>query len=452
MLWGLGKLGQEIAKELIEGEHEVIVIDINESIIEEFTNEYDAVGIVGNGASRQIEQKAKASSADVLIALSGSDEVNLMSCITAKTLGTKYTIARVDGEEYKDDERYLMKKIGIDLVINEEYDTAMEISRLISYPSTIKTRAFANGKVDMAEIIVEKNSLLENLKLSKVKEKFGLNIIVASIIRKNKLIIPRGDVTLEKGDEVFFIAKNSDIYNLLRKLGLIDKPVKTLFLVGCGKIGKYLLDDLKNRKLKIKIIDSDKDRCIELAEEFPEATIIHGDGTDSKMLIEEEIKDYDCCISLTDDDETNIVVTLFAWSNQVRKIITKVVSLNYAKMLKYAKINNTLSPRFIILSGIHRFIRGIDENRKYETNIKSLHRFSKNMAEVIEFEITEEFDALGKTIKDIGVVRDVVIAFIIREEEIIIPSGRTTIEKNDRVIVIVAANKNIGSIEDIIEK
>ena len=216
MLWGLGKLGQEIAKELIEGEHEVIVIDINESIIEEFTNEYDAVGIVGNGASRQIEQKAKASSADVLIALSGSDEVNLMSCITAKTLGTKYTIARVDGEEYKDDERYLMKKIGIDLVINEEYDTAMEISRLISYPSTIKTRAFANGKVDMAEIIVEKNSLLENLKLSKVKEKFGLNVIVASIIRKNKLIIPRGDVTLEKGDEVFFIAKNSDIYNLLR--------------------------------------------------------------------------------------------------------------------------------------------------------------------------------------------------------------------------------------------
>ena len=293
---------------------------------------------------------------------------------------------------------------------------------------------------------------MQIIESSKVKEKFGLNIIVASIIRKNKLIIPRGDVTLEKGDEVFFIAKNSDIYNLLRKLGLIDKPVKTLFLVGCGKIGKYLLDDLKNRKLKIKIIDSDKDRCIELAEEFPEATIIHGDGTDSKMLIEEEIKDYDCCISLTDDDETNIVVTLFAWSNQVRKIITKVVSLNYAKMLKYAKINNTLSPRFIILSGIHRFIRGIDENRKYETNIKSLHRFSKNMAEVIEFEITEEFDALGKTIKDIGVVRDVVIAFIIREEEIIIPSGRTTIEKNDRVIVIVAANKNIGSIEDIIEK
>ena len=388
---GLGQTGKELAKELIHAGHEIIVIDTNKETVEEFTNNNDASGVIGSGASKEIQLKAKANNADILIALSPSDEVNLMSAITAKIIGTKYTIARVSAEEYKEDEVYLKKDLGIDLVINADYDTAKEIIRLISYPATVRTGVFANGKVDVVTLNIKGNSILENMKLTKLKEKFKLDIIVASIIRNEKLIIPRGDATIQKDDEVNIIANNSDMYKFLKAMELIDKPVKSIFMVGCGKIGKYLLQIFTKMKLKVKVVEFDKEKCIELSNKFPDVTIIHGNGVDSDLLIEEKIKDYDACISLTGEDETNLVITLFAWSYKIRKIITKIVSVNYTKMLHNVEINNTLSPHLIVLSTIHRFIRGIDNNKNTDGKIKSLYRFSKNRAEAIEFEITEDF-------------------------------------------------------------
>ncbi len=446
---GLGQTGQELAKELISAGHEIIVIDTTEKTIEDFTNEYDAIGVVGSGASKQIQVKAKAQYADVLIALSPSDEVNIMSAITAKTLGTKYTIARVTAEEYKEDEAYLMHDLGIDLVINEEYDTAQEITRLISYPTSIKVGAFANGKVDVAEVKIKENSELINLKLVDTKEKLKKDVIIASILRDEKLIIPRGDVVLKENDELCIIGKSAEIYYLLKRLDLIEKPIKSVFVVGCGKIGKYLLNNLSKMNIKTKVVEENKERCLELAEEFKDIDVIHGNGTNSDMLLEEGIKDYDACISLTKEDETNIVITLFAWSCKVRKLITKVVSLTYTKMLHNVEINNTLSPHIIILSSVHRFIRGIAERKE---SIKSLYRFSKNMAEAIEFEVGNDFIHTGKTLQEIKIKKEFLIAFLIRGKEIIIPNGQTTIEKKDRVTVISSAEKNLSRIEEIIEE
>lgn len=443
---GLGQIGKELAKELIEAGHELIVIDVDKKEVENFTNMYDSIGIVGSGASKEIQTMAKAKNADVLIAVSPSDEVNIMSCITAKILGTRYTIARVTAAEYIKDEEYLTKDIGIDMVINSEYDTAKEIVRFVTYPTNIKTGAFANGKVDVAEIKIKEDSPLANLKMTDVKEKLGLEVIVASIIRDNKLIVPRGNVVIKEDDEVCIIARSNTIYALLKKLNLIEKPVKSIMIVGCGKTGEYLLSRLENMKIEIKIIESDKKRCIELAEKFPEATVIHGNAIDSEMLTEEGINDFDCTISLTDKDETNLVVTLFAWSCKVRKLITKITSLTYKKMINNVEIGRTISPHFVVLSSVHRFIRGIEDAERgtnAQEEIKSIHRFAKNMAEAIEFQITGEFPYIGKSLKELKIKKEILIAFIIREGKVIIPNGETFFMQGDKVIVTTASILNL---------
>lgn len=447
---GLGQTGKALAKELINAEHEVIVIDTNKTKIEEFTNKYDAIGIVGNGASKKVQIEAKMKNADILIALTSSDEVNLMSSITAKLLGVKYSIVRISEEDYIEDEKYLTKYLGIDMIVNNEYDTAQEITRLISYPTNINIGAFANGMVDVAQIKVKENSELANLELTKVREKFNTDIIIAGIMRNDKLIIPRGDITIKTDDELYVVSRSTDVYKFLETLNLLDKPVKSVLMIGCGKIGKHVLSNLSNMKMKIKVIEFDKARCIELAEQFPNVKIVHGNGIESEMLLEEGIKNYDACISLTGKDETNLVITLFAWSHKVRKLITKVVSLSYTQMLNDVEIDNTISPHFIVLSSIHRFIKGISENGKNNDNVKSLYRFAENNAEAIEFEVNENFSEIGKSLKEIKVDKNIVIAFTIRDNEVIMPNGDTTIEKDDRVIIIAPVSKNVSKLEDIL--
>ncbi|MBR4110364.1 MAG: Trk system potassium transporter TrkA [Clostridia bacterium] len=448
---GLGETGIELAKELVLANHEVTVIDIEKNKVEEFTNEYDALGVAGSGASKAILMQAKANMADIIISVTSNDEVNLMSAITAKTLGTKHSIVKVSSKEYKDDEKYLGEKMGIDMVINAEQDTADEITRIVSYPSNMKTGIFSNGKVDMAEIKVKEDTILADTKLVEFKEKFNAKVTVVSIIRDEKLVVPRGDVTIKAGDEICIIGKHSEIYKFLNKLNLIDKPVKNILIIGCGGIGEQLLENLSEMNLKIKLIEFDKERCIEIVEKFPNVNVIHGNGIDSDMLIEEGIKDFDCCISITGADETNLVVTLFAWSCKVRKLITKIVSLSYSRMLHNVQIDNTLSPHLIILGSIHRFIRGIENNSMHVENIKSLYRFAKNKAEAIEFEATNDLEFLGKKISEINLKKDIVIAFIIRNKKVIIPHGETTIEENDKVMIIASADKNIGRLSEIVE-
>lgn len=448
---GLGQTGQELAKEFINAGHEIIVIDTEKELVESFTNNYDAVGVVGSGASKEVQLKAKANNADVLIALSPTDEVNLMSCITAKLLGTKYTIARVTAEEYVYDEAYLTKDLGIDLIINAEYEIATQITRIIGNTSNVKTRVFANGKVDVVELKIKEDSFFLGLKVNKIKEKLKEDIIIAAILRNDKLIIPRGDAEIKLNDELYVIAKNNEMYKLLKTLKLIEKPIKSVFVVGSGKIGKYLFKNLSQMKIKTKVVDNNKEKCIETVEQFPEITVVHGNGVDSEMLIEEGIKDYDCCVAITGEDEVNIVVTLFAWSHKIRKLITKVISVNYSKMLNNVDIDNTLSPHFVVFSSIHRFIRGITEKGAREENIKSLYRFAKNTAEAIEFVAKKDFVEIGKALKDINLKKDIVVAFIIRNNKVIMPNGLTTIEVGDRVIIISSADKNLSKLEEIVQ-
>ena len=447
---GLGQTGTELAKELVLANHEVIVIDTDKNKIEEFTNEYDVIGVVGSGASREILMRAKANNADAIISLTSNDEVNLMSCITAKKIGSKYGVARVSTKEYKDDEKYLTENFGIDMIVNAEYDTANEITRIISYPTSVKAGIFSNGKVDMTEITIKEDSPLINVKLTELKEKFNVKVTVVSILRNGKLVIPRGEAVLQEGDEVCVVAKSSQIYKLLNKLNMIEKPVKNVLVVGCGSVGEQLLTNLEEMNVKVKLIEFDKERCMQIVEKFPDVKVTLGNGIDSDMLLEEGIKDFDCCVSITGADETNLVVTLFAWSCKVRKLITRITSLSYSRMLHNVEIDNTLSPHLIAINSVNRFIRGISNKKKQSESIKSLYRFANNLAEAVEFEVIDGFEYVGKSLKEICIKKDFVIAFITRNNKVIIPNGETTIEIKDKIMVITSSDKNIVNLSEII--
>lgn len=448
---GIGQTGKELAKELIRAKHEVIVVDTDKELVEDFTDQYDAIGVVGSGVSKSVQLKAKVNYADALISLTSIDEVNLMSCAIAKANGAQFVMAKVSSEEYKQESGYFKNTLGIDVLVNPEQDTAKEIMRLVGYPSLIKTDVFANGRVDIAELVIREGNPLANRLLNEIRLAYETDLLVAGIVRKDKLIIPKGDIRIEEGDIVYVIASNLSLFLFLNKLKLIDKPIRSVFLIGCGDIGRYLLKDLSKMRIKVKVIDFDVKRCQALSEEFREIEIVHGDGVDSEILLEEGIKDYDCCISLTGADETNLVSSMFAWSCEVKKIITKIKSVSYTNMLHNVTIDTTISPHSVILSTVIRYLRGLKDGVDGESAILSLYRFAEDKAEVIEFEATQEFEKLGIELKNMKFKKGILIAFIVRFGDVIMPKGDTTMEEKDRIIVIAEREKKIAKLEDILE-
>lgn len=447
---GLGQIGQELAKEMINKNHDVTVVDTDKELVDNFTNKYDAIGIVGSGASKEVQTKAKCDLADVVIAVTSTDEINLMCCLTAKYLGAKYTIATVKNLEYQNNDEYLRSKFQIDLVINSEHSTAEEITKIVGYPSSIKIDRFAESRMNMAEIIVRENSPLLDYTIEELKDKHKNKINIACVIRKEKVIVPNSDFRFEIGDVIYILATTVRLHKFLKKIKLIEKPVKSVLLIGCGNIGKKLTSNLINMNIKVKIIEFDLKKCQELSEEFSDVTVVYGDGVNSELLIEEGIKDYDCCISLTGNDESNLVVSMFAWSCNVRKIITKISSIAYTSMLHNVEIDTTVSPYSVILSSVIKYIRSIKDCMN--SSIKTLYRFAENKVEAIEFVIEENHEYCGVTFNSLNIKPGILISYIIRGKDIVIPDDTTVFEKGDKVIVIAKAEIGIGDVRDIFVK
>lgn len=447
---GLGQIGQELAKEMIQKNHDVTVIDLNKDVVDNFTNKYEALGIVGSGASKEVQLKSKCDIADVVIAVTNTDEINLMSCLTAKYLGAKYTIAKVKNLEYQNNDEFLRDKFQVDLVINSEHSTADEITKIVGYPSNIKIDRFFESKMNMAEITLRENNPLIGLSINEVIEKNKNKINIGCIIRKDKIIIPNEKSKFEIGDCIYVFASTVRLHKFLKKIKLIDKPVKSALIIGSGNIGEKLISNLLNMNIKVKIIEFDLKKCQELSEKFDEALVVYGDGLNSELLIEEGIKDFDCCISLTGNDESNLVISMFAWSCKVRKIITKISSIQYTEMLHNVTIDSTVSPYAVILTSVIKYIRSIKDCMN--NSIQTLYRFANNKVEAIEFIIDQENDFCNVPLQNINIKQDILISFIIREKETIVPNEDSVLLKGDRVIIIAKADAGICKVVDIFEK
>ena len=447
---GLGQVGQELTKELVQKKHDVTVIDIRKEIVDSFTNKYEVMGVVGSGASKEIQQKARCEDADIVISVTDTDEINLMSCVTAKYLGAKYTIAKVKNLEYKNDDEFLKEKFKIDLVINSEHSTADEITRLVSYPSNVKVEHFIENKIKMAEITIKDDSPLVGLSISELEANYKNKINIGCIIRNNKSIIPTNEAKLDKKDIIYVLANTVNLHKFLKRNKLINKTVKSVLVVGSGNIGEKLVDNLLKMGIKVKIIEFDLKKCQELSEKYVDAEVVYGEELNSDLLLEEGIKDFDCCVSLTKNDESNLVITMFAWSCNTRKIITKISSIAYTSMLHNVDIDTTVSPYSIILSSVIRYVRSI--KNLMNNSITGLYRFANNEVDAIEFVVDGEFSYCNRKIGVMKLKPNILLAFIVRGKEVLIPDNDKEFMKGDRVIVIAKASAGISQLNDIIDK
>ena len=445
---GDGKVGRTIVEHTCQEGHEVVVIDTNSQSVEQAIDKYDVMGIVGNGASYDILKSAGADKANVVIAATSSDETNILSCLIAKKLGAKSTIARVRNYDYINQINIIKKDLGINMTFNPEYEASREIMKIINFPEAIRVESFAKGNVDLVELYLPENSPLVGKSLVEIYQKYQVKVLVCAVQRNDEVFIPTGGFIFQEKDKIHITAKRSDLKRFLKKLGLIEDKIESVMLIGGGKLSLYLGKELIKNKYDVKIIEQDYNRCCELSELLPQATIIHGDGTDQTVLDEEGIKSRDAVVCLTSTDEENIILSMYAYKQKVHKIIAKINRPSFVGLMEAISMASVISPKEIVASQIVSYLRATNNSRG--SNVVTLHKLVNNKVEALEFVAKENTKLLNICLKDLKLKSNILIAGIIRDGKAIIPNGNDMILENDNVI-IVTTNHFLDDLNEIME-
>lgn len=445
---GLGTIGITILKSLSGEDHTITIIDEDKDIIEKLIEKYDVQGVVGNGASLDIQREAGVAEADVAIALTMSDELNVFACLVAKKLGVKSTIARVRTPEYRRQILEMKDELGISMIVNPEQDTATEIFNLISLPEIAKVERFAKGRVLLVEIVAERGCALVGETLISIGKKLNTKVLICAVQRGNDVFIPSGHFVIEEGDRIHFTSDAKVLRDFLSEINIVKSPLKNIMIVGGNKIGYYLADELSKKKYNIKLVEPDKKTAEELAELLPRVTVINGNGAQHDLLIEEGIEAMDAFVAITDIDEENMIVSMFANKMKVRKTITQIKSDDLYGMLSELGISNNVSPKEIVANRIISYIRALDNSVR--SNVLTLYRLVGGRVEALEFHVKRQEKIYNKPLRELKIKDDCLIACIIRGTTVIIPNGNTVIELGDNVIVV-TAHKNFDDLTNIFE-
>ncbi len=444
---GDGKVGFSLAENLSKENHDVIIIDKNADALRKASESLDVMCIKGNGVSTKILQEAGIQGADLLIAATTSDEMNMVCCLTAKKLGAEHTIARIRDPEYANELTGLMADLGLDMVVNPEQAAANEIAHLLRFPPAVKMEQFAKGKIDFVEVKVTGDMPIVGMKLKNIASKISSSVLIGVIIRGHDVMIPNGDMTIMAGDTIHIVGKTANIYHFCKTNNSITQKIKNIMIVGGGRIAYYLATLIADMGMKVKIIENNYERCNELAELLPHALIIHGDGTDEDFLHSENMSDMDAFVAATGRDEENLIAALLAKNSGVQKVVAKINRMNYANIIKNLDIDSIVSPKTITTNHILRFVRGL-QNAQGST-IRTLYRILGEQVEAIEFIVNSDSKLINITLKKLELTPDILIAAIIRGNQTIIPHGNDRLQLGDSVIVI-AKNRNIISLDDMI--
>lgn len=444
---GDGKVGRTIVEHASKEGHEIVIIDKNPSVVEQIVNQYDVMGISGNGTIYDIQKSAGVDKADLVIAATSSDEVNILSCIVAKNLGAKATMARVRNYEYNKQIHSMSKYLDITMTINPELETANEIMNTINFPEAIRVDTFGEGRVDLVELYIPENSPLAGLTLSAIHNKYQVQVLVCTVQRGEEVFIPDGNFSLQAKDKIHISAKRSEVKTFLSKLGLIEEKIKNVLIVGGGKISLYLAERLLKNKYNVKIIEKDYQRCLELADLLPDASIILGDGSDQELLLDEGITNIDAVVSLTNLDEENIIISMYANKQNAHKIITKINKTSLIGLVESLDMASVVSPKELTASTIISYIRAKSNTRG--SNVKTLYKLVNNQVEALEFLVNENSKIVDIPLKDLSIKRNILIAAIVREGQVMIPGGNSVIKANDSVIVI-SHNHILDDLKDIL--
>ena len=444
---GDGKVGRTIVQHTCQEGHELVVIDTNPDAVEQVVQKYDVMGICGNGASYDIQKSAGVDKHSLVIAATESDETNILSCLIAKKLGAKSTIARVRSFEYMNQVNIIQKDLGITMTINPEQESANEIAKILKFPEALHVESFSN-QVDLVELFIPEDNPLVGLSLIDVSKKYNIKVLICAVQRDDDVFIPSGTFTLQAKDKIHVTASRSDLKSFINKTGLFEEKIKDVMIIGGGKISVYLATELLKNKYNVKIIDNDHDRCVELSELLPKATIIHGDGSDQQVLHDEGLQQADALVCITGIDEENIIVSMYAYKLGVQKIITKISKISFVGLMESISMASVIAPQEITATKIVSYVRALNNSRG--SNIKTLHKLINNQVEALEFIAKEDKDLIDVPLKDLKLKENTLIAAIVRDGRVIYPSGMDCIKVNDNVIVV-TTNQFLDDLNDILE-
>lgn len=444
---GCGKVGYALAEQLSEEKHDITIIDTNSAKLDNALSILDVQGIEGNGTSFRIQLEAGIKDSDLLIAVTGQDEVNLLCCLIAKKAGNCSTIARVRNPEYFDEINYLREELGLSMAINPEYTCAQSIARLIEVPSALDITSFAKGRINLIKLSVPDTSAIHSMTVFEFATKIHANTLICAIERNHEVIIPDGNTVLQRGDNMYAIIPPKDIHTLLQKIGIKAKRIKNTTIIGGGTIAYYLAKHLETNHVQVKIVEQNKTLCEKLSAQLPNSLIINGDATDRQLLLEEGIADTDSFVSLTNLDEENLVLSLFANKVSNAKIITKVDKVSFEEVTDDLPIGTIACPKNITSKSILQYVRAMQNS--FGSNVETLYRMLDDKVEALEFTIRQNSKVTNTPLMDLNLKKNLLVCAIVRNRKIITPTGKDTILNGDTVI-IVTTNKGLTDIKDIL--
>ena len=435
VLIGAGRMGQGLAGRLIEEGHNLTVVDRDADKLEHISNYLDVMTLQGNGADYETLTEAGAGDADLLLAVTSDDAVNMLCCLTARKLGVKNTVARVRTMEYYRQLVFFKEELGLSLVFNPERDAAAEISRVLRIPSAAKVESFAKGRAEMVEFIITEDMPICGLKLMKMRDRYGSGILVSAVEHEGSVLIPRGSYTLSAGDSVHLVGAPAKMSAFFKAIGTYKRSVRDVMILGGGRISLYLGRELLDVGIRVKIIEEDPQHCEVIKEILPKAEVLLGDGTDPQLLEEEGVRTTDAFVALTGSDQNNIITSMFAANSGAGKVITKINQDVFRTMVGSHRLESFVTPTNIAADNIVQYVRAM-QNSLDASGIESLHEIADGKAEVLEFMIRKDAPYLDKPIRSLNIRPDTLLAAIIRGNECIIPGGDDCVKLHDSVIAV----------------
>lgn len=447
LIVGCGKVGTTLAEQLNQEGHDIKIIDNKVSAIHNITDRLDVMGIVGNGSSYHVLLSAGIETADLLIAVTNSDELNLLCCLIAKKAGNCLTIARVRNPQYNNEIDFIKEEMGISMIINPEQETAVDMARLIRLPSAIKIDTFAKGKVELLKFQIPADSILNSMKVYNITSTLRCKVLVCAVERQEQVFIPSGNFVLQSGDKISIIALPKHAAEFFHKVGILTGHIKSVMLVGGGTVAVYLTNKFISMGVTVKIIEQNRERCEELSDMFPEALIINANATDHNVLLEEGIEDMDAFASLTNLDEENILLSLYAQKKSKAKVFTKITRMTFDDIIGEMPLGIIVNPKFITAERIVQHVRAMQNPKG--CNVETLYKIVSNKVEALEFSVKKAGGIVGIPLERLETRNNLLVCCINRKGKIIIPNGQDSIQVGDTVIIVTTIT-GLNDLNDIL--
>ena len=446
VIMGDGKVGYTLAQKLSGEGHDIVMIDHSTDVLDRTANTLDVMTVSGNGVEYDVQLEAGVDRADILIAASASDEVNILCCLVARKVGAKHTIARVRNPAYTKQLSLMKEELGLSLAVNPGMQAASEISRILRYPPALHIEPFVRGRVELVETPVEKGNVLDGLVLKDLMARIRVHVLICAVERGDDVFIPKGEFQLHAGDRIFFMASAPDVELFFHAIGMPRVRIRNVMIVGGGVTAMKLAQQLNEMGTHVTIIEQNEARSQYLSEQLNGVTVICGDGTSQELLDEEGIASQDAFIALTGIDEENIVMAMYARANKVKKVVTKIERGNFMELFDHEEIGSVVSAKTLTVNRILHYIRSMENATA--SGVESLTRIVNDRVEALEFRVREDAEFLGVPILKLKIRKNLLIAAIVRAGRIIIPGAQDSFEYGDN-IVVVTTDSRITDLRDI---